>query len=282
VATEKINSPSRELDWRAVFGIAIVHVLATLAVFPQFFSLSGMIIGIVLFFLTGWIGIALGYHRLLTHSSFKTHEWLGFVIATLGTMAWQGGPIKWVGDHRLHHQYSDTEDDPHSPKHGFSWSHVWWTLWKKHRVINHDPYRVTRDLQRKPGIVLIDRFFWVPQVCLTVALFSIGYILGDFWMATSWVAWGVGLRTVVVYHTTWFVNSAAHTWGYKNPQANDDSRNNWWVAILSGGEGWHSNHHADQRSARHGQRWWEVDLVWITIKFLEFFGVVWDVQSPKK
>ncbi|MGA0174409.1 MAG: acyl-CoA desaturase, partial [Phycisphaerales bacterium] len=202
------------------------------------------------------------------------------VFATLGALCWQGGPLHWVGTHRLHHAESDSELDPHSPQHGFTWSHILWCFHQ--RPDGRDPFEVTKDLARDPYLVWLDRWFLLPQVGLAAVLYGIGYwATGTGMGALGYVIWGVCVRTIFCYHATWFVNSAAHTWGYRNFRTTDGSRNTWWVALLSFGEGWHNNHHAQQRSAAHGMRWWEVDPTWWTIRALERMGLVHSVVRPK-
>lgn len=267
----------RGYDIPVCIGIGIVHIMALVA--PWYFTWSGFGLFLFLFWVTGGLGITLCFHRLLTHRSFKTPKWFEYFLSLCGTLAFQGGLLTWVGTHRLHHAYSDQEGDPHSPvTHDFSWAHVTWLL-KKH---NHDFLSVTKDLQEDPVLVVIDRFFWVPQVVVTVALFTIGFLVEGLNLGISWVLWGIGMRTVFGYHAAWFVNSAAHTWGYRNYKTKDDSRNNWWVAIISFGEGWHNNHHGDQVCAAHGNRhWWEIDPTYITIQFLALVGLATNVKKPK-
>jgi stearoyl-CoA desaturase (delta-9 desaturase) len=138
-----------------------------------------------------------------------------------------------------------------------------------------------KDLQRDPVMAAIDRWFWVPQVVLAAVLLGVGWAIGGWTLGVSWVVWGVALRTVVVFHITWFVNSAAHTWGYQNFQTTGEhSTNLWWVALISFGEGWHNNHHAHPRSAAHGLRWYEVDMTYLTILALSWLGLARDVKKP--
>jgi len=270
ISRSKLNVP-------ACIGIALIHALAFFA--PWYFSWGSLLIAILLTWLTGWIGITLCYHRLLTHRSFKTPKWFEYVLTIIGTLAWQGGPITWVGNHRLHHAHSDTDKDPHTPLHGFVWAHVFWTLFEAPEGRN--PREVTQDLLRDKCTTFIDRFFWAPQLFLVIVLFLGGFIFRNTETGFSWVVWGVGVRTVFVYHFTWFVNSAAHTWGYRNFSTKDGSTNLWWVALLSGGEGWHNNHHAQQRSAAHGMRWFEIDPTYRSIQFLSLIGLAWDIVRPK-
>jgi stearoyl-CoA desaturase (delta-9 desaturase) len=267
----------QNLNWNVVVGISAIHLGATLAVFPQFFSWSGLAVAGLLFWLSGLIGTTLGFHRLLSHRSFKTPKWFEYFLTCCGCLGWQGGPIQWVGMHRLHHAHSDDELDPHSPQHGFTWSHV---LWCMHNDGNQNPEDAAKDLSRDLGQRLINRWFFVPQLLLVPSL----YLLGQWGFAAgwSWVVWGVCVRTVAQYHVTWFVNSAAHTWGYRNYDTDDNSTNLWWLGILSGGEGWHNNHHAHQRSAAHGLRWFEIDLTYWTIRGLGLIGLAREIILPRQ
>lgn len=273
----QIDPKNRRLDWVVISAIGALHVLALAA--PLTFSWSGLAVMLVLAWMGGGLGITLCYHRLLTHRSFKTPKWLEYVLTIIGTCNWQGGPIMWVGTHRLHHAESDQPGDPHTPRHGAIWSHVVWTLFD--HVPGFQPRAAAKDLLRDPVMVLIDRYFYVPQFGLALLVAGGGYAVGGWSLALSWVVWGVALRTVVVYHGTWAVNSASHMWGYRNFETTDGSRNNWWVSLLSFGEGWHNNHHAQQRSAAHGMRWWEFDLTYATIRLMSWVGLAWDVVEPQ-
>lgn len=258
----------RDLDIVTVIAIGSMHIGALAA--PFFFTWGALGSMLALWWLTGAIGICLCYHRLLTHRSFKTWKWAEYAMTYLGCAAWQGGPLEWVGTHRLHHRHSETEEDPHSPRHGFNWAHVLWCLKKTDKA--NDPRYAAGDLAKDPVHRFLDRWHGATQIPIAIALFAIGGL--------PWVLWGVCFRVCFVYHVTWFVNSAAHTWGYRNFDTDDDSRNNWWVALLSFGEGWHNNHHAIQRSARHGMRWWEFDVTYITIQAMRLVGLSWDIVSP--
>ncbi len=269
------------LSWSVIIGIGGMHLVALGAFLPGMFSLSGLLLGLVLVWVTGGIGITLCYHRLLTHRSFKTPKWFEYVLTICGCLAWQGGPVTWVGVHRLHHKHSDSDMDPHSPQHGFTWGHMLWTLHDKlEGIVAKD---AAKDLLRDRGLRLLDKYFWVPQFVLTAVLFGIGTALGGWQLGLSWVVWAVALRTVLVFHFTWFVNSAAHTWGYQNyEETGEKSTNLWWVALVSFGEGWHNNHHAHPRSAAHGLRWFEFDLTYWTIKALSWVGLAHTVVMPRE
>lgn len=270
----------RDLSWPVVIAIGGIHVIALAAFVPAFFSWSGLLLCGLFCWITGGIGITLTYHRLLTHRSFKTPKWFEYVLTAIGCMAWQGGPVEWVGMHRLHHKHSDGENDPHSPQHGFTWSHILWTLHK--RIDGLKGKDAAKDLLRDRGLRLLDRYFWVPQFVLAAALFGLGYLWGGWVLGVSWVVWAVAVRTVIVFHSTWFVNSASHTWGYQNYEdTGEKSTNLWWVALLTFGEGWHNNHHAHPRSAAHGLRWYEFDMTYWTIRLLGLVGLATDIKRPE-
>lgn len=266
-----------KVDWSAAIPIGLLH-LACLAA-PFTFSWSGVGIAAFMWWVTGGLGICLCYHRLLTHRSFKTPKWFEYFLTVLGASCWQGGPIKWVGEHRIHHQHSDGDHDPHSPKHGFNWAHVLWCVTKSPE--GYKPREAAKDLQRDPVLVMIDTYHYVWQFAIAAVVSGAGYAVGGWTLALSWFIWGIAVRTVITYHSTWFVNSASHTWGYKNYKTSDDSRNNWWVALLAFGEGWHNNHHHSQRSAAHGHKWYEFDLTYQTIRLLSLVGLARDIVRVK-
>jgi stearoyl-CoA desaturase (delta-9 desaturase) len=258
-----------------------MHGLSLLAFHPAFFHWSVLPVVVVMFYLSGGLGVCLGYHRLLTHRSFSTPRVVEYLLTVLGMLSYQGSPLQWVGTHRLHHKESDSTHDPHSPQHGFTWSHILWCFYR--HPDGQDPLTVTRDLQRDPVMLWMDRWFWVPQILVAAILMALGTLLLGSWQGgAGWVVWGVGVRTVLMYHSTWFVNSAAHTWGYRNFKTDDGSRNNWWVAFISFGEGWHNNHHAQQRSAAHGMRWWELDPTYWAILLMERVGLATKVVRPRR
>jgi stearoyl-CoA desaturase (delta-9 desaturase) len=269
----------RNLDWTVVLAMGVLHVGALAVALPWFFTWSGLAILLGIIWISAGLGITLCFHRLLTHRSFKTPKWLEYTLTLFGCTAWQGSPATWVGVHRLHHKHADGDHDPHSPRHGFTWSHILWMLHR--RIGGISGVDAARDLMRDRVMRWIHRLHWLPQIALAGALFGIGWAVGGHWTALSWVVWGVALRTVIVFHATWFVNSAAHTWGYQNyKRTGEGSTNLWWVALLSFGEGWHNNHHAHPRSARHGLRRLELDPTWWTIRALERVGLAWYVHTP--
>lgn len=264
------------VDWPPVVWISFLHVGALAA--PFFFTWKGVILTLVLGWLTGGVGICLGYHRMLTHRSFSTFRPIRWLIAVLGNLAGEGSPIMWVANHRKHHRFSDLEGDPHSPNHGAWWSHMLWLVPNFGRRYYDTLYkRYAPDLLRDPFMRLLDKTFILWYLAVGGILFAVGYFGWNFYTGCSFVVYGMFVRLVYVLHCTWFVNSASHIWGYRNYETRDNSRNLWWVGLLTYGEGWHNNHHAHQRMARHGHRWWEVDVTYWTICVMERLGLAWDV-----
>ena len=272
---------NQQYNWLVIGWIGMMHVGALLA--PLLFSWQGLVLAVALHWLTGGIGICLGFHRMLTHTSFKTSQPLRNFITLLGQLAGEGNAIDWVAAHRKHHALSDQEGDPHSPRDGAWWSHM---LWLGHSFVgrSYDAYakRWAPDLFNDKGMQQMAKLTMPAHFALGLSLFGIGYLFGGAYLGWSLVMWGMFVRFVFVLHCTWFVNSASHMWGYRNYETPDDSRNNWWVAILAYGEGWHNNHHAYPRMAKHGHKWWEFDATFGTIRLLQRLGLVWDVVDYKQ
>jgi len=272
--------------------ILAVHLLSLLAVVPQFFSWVGfwtMVVGIHVF----GQGITIGYHRLLTHRSFKTPLWLEHCLAVLGICCLEDSPARWVAVHRIHHAHSDEQPDPHSPLVTFLWSHFGWLM-----VNNRDAQSLgaigtfAKDLLRDPFYMRIEKQPWMLiwiGLAQIPAFFLAGLALGWIgWgreaavpLAVSLVVWGVFVRIVAVWHITWSVNSLAHLFGYRNYETGEGSRNNWLVALLTVGEGWHNNHHEDPTSASLQHRWWEIDVSYYEIRLLGALGLAWDIVTPR-
>ena len=274
----KPKAKTQRLNWTNLIWVGGLHAGVLLA--PFFFSWSGVVVFAVLAVLTGF-GVTLGYHRLLTHRSFQTPKAVQYFFALMGVLANQGGPIMWVAVHRKHHAFADLDGDPHSPRHGFWWAHMGW--WMRFDPVFDDPVlgrQNVKDLARDPFYRMLDRWQIVPPILLAGLLYELGTLWGG--VGWSWLIWGMFVRTVFVLHATWFVNSAAHVWGYRNFKTRDQSTNLWWVALLSFGEGWHNNHHAFQRSARHGLCWWEVDPTYYLIRLLSLVGLAWDIHLAPK
>ncbi|MFM2304837.1 MAG: hypothetical protein RLZZ135_2249 [Cyanobacteriota bacterium] len=261
-------STKLRLNWTMIIALVIFHIGAVCAFLPGLFSWQGVGIALLLHWITGGLGITLGWHRLLSHRSFQTPKWLEYFLAFCGTLALQGGIIWWVGLHRHHHLHSDQDADHHDSKKGFLWSHIRWMCFEI--PAESDIPRFTKDIADDPFYQFLNNYFFPLQVILAVLLYAIG--------GWSFVFWGVFARLVIVYHCTWLVNSATHKFGYRNFETTDNSTNCWWVALTTYGEGWHNNHHAYQYSARHGLKWWEFDITWITIQVLQLLGLATKVK----
>jgi stearoyl-CoA desaturase (delta-9 desaturase) len=255
-------------DWTIISFLAFLHIMALFVLLPSNFSWAAVGVAILLHWITGGLGITLGFHRLITHRSFETPKIVEYFFALCGALACEGGVIDWVGMHRMHHLYSDQTPDPHDSNKGFWWSHMGWMLYDS--PAKADIPRFTKDIGNDPVYQFLQKYFILLQVALGLVLYAIG--------GWSFVVWGVFFRLVVVFHCTWFVNSATHKFGYQSHDANDHSKNCWWVALVTYGEGWHNNHHAYQYSARHGLQWWEIDTTWMTIQLLQLVGLAKNIK----
>ena len=288
----RLPAPKAKLKTDTLIGFVICHLLALLALFPWFFSWTGVVLLAAGMYVFGVLGINLGFHRLLAHRSFTCPNWLERSLAFLGTCCLQFSPSFWVAVHRRHHRFPDEERDPHSPLRSFYWAHFGWLLVRppdmKPAVMIE---RYSKDMMRDPFYVMLDRRKnWIKLTFLSwVAFFALGFaiallrganLLGAVQLGASLFIWAGALRTVLVWHTTWSVNSVTHVWGYRNYQTPDQSRNNPIIGFLAAGEGWHNNHHAAPTSARHGHKWWEFDLAWMTIRLLMLLGLATQVIQP--
>lgn len=238
------------------------------------------------------VGITVGFHRLVTHKSFKTSRAIRFILASLGSMAVQGPVIEWAGVHRRHHQHSDSEEDPHSPHahadghwgtgiratlNGMYHAHMGWLFIGRQRGLG----RYTKDLHADPVLDWVNRRFLLMVILgLLIPAVLGGLVTMSLMGAVYGLLWGGLVRILVVHHITWSVNSVCHIWGSQPFRTTDESRNNPVVGILALGEGWHNNHHAFPTSARHGLRWWEVDISYMLIRGMEMVGLVTDVKVP--
>ena len=244
--------------------MVFVHAAAVAAL--PYVSATNLVALAVLYPVTA-IGVTLGYHRMMSHRAFKAPKWLERIIMTIATLSVQGGPIEWVGLHRHHHLHSDKWNDHHDSMRGLWWSHMGW-MFRQVPAMKEVP-ALTKDMAKDPYYVWLEKFFLLPNVFLGGLLYWLG--------GWSLVGWGIFVRLVVVYHVTWLVNSATHTWGYRRYHTSDNSRNNWWVGLLAFGEGWHNNHHAKQARARHGIMWWEVDVTYGIIQLLSSLKLITNV-----
>ena len=271
------RGPNAGINWVTSGFMLAFHALAVAALF--LFSWKALAVAAVVYIFAINMGIGMGYHRLLTHRGYKTPKWVEYFLATCGTLALEGGPIFWVATHRVHHQHSDKPGDPHTPNEGGWWAHVGWILTGE--ALHHETAVLSRyapDLTRDRFHVLLSKYHWVPMTTLGVVLLAVGTAVGGWRQGVAFVLWGIFLRTTLGLHATWLVNSATHMWGSRRFQTRDDSRNNWWVALLTGGEGWHNNHHAHPVSARHGLRWYEFDPNFYGIWVLKQLGLAREVK----
>lgn len=257
----------------------LFHIGAVAALFM--FSWKALACFVVLWFLAYNIGIGMCYHRLLTHRGYRVPKWLEYFMAVCATLALEGGPIFWVSLHRVHHQLSDHEGDPHTPNDGGWWAHVGWIISGESLHAETDALaRYVPDLRRDRFYLWLSKYHWVPMVVAGLICLAVAGLPGLFW--------GIFLRTTLGLHSTWLVNSATHMWGSRRFETRDESRNSWWVAVLTGGEGWHNNHHAHPVSARHGFKWYEMDVNYYGIWVMKKLGLArevklahYDPQNPR-
>lgn len=262
VAVQATNN--KTFRWGTGVFLVASHAAAIAALF--FWSWSALVCAILLYWIAGSLGVGMGYHRLLTHRGYHVPKIVEYFLVTCGTLSLEGGPIQWVTTHRIHHAHTDKHGDPHTPRDGGWWAHVGWIL--RGTAQDHSQATLERyapDLVKNRYYVWLTEFYYVPQLVLAIALLAFG--------GWGMMLWGVFLRVTVGLHATWLVNSATHLWGRRRFVTSEDSRNSWWVALLTFGEGWHNNHHAFPTSARHGLRWYEIDVNWWGIKALQLLGL---------
>jgi stearoyl-CoA desaturase (delta-9 desaturase) len=268
VATNQAHAPHDDIVYPAAIPFVLVH-LAVVGAFWTGFPAYAVWMAVILYFVRMW-AVTGAYHRYFSHRSYKTSRVGQFVLAVLAQTSAQRGALWWAAIHRHHHLHSDTPEDVHSPRHhGFAYSHVGW-------IFNHNnwkpDYGTIRDLAKYPELRWLDRFYLVPAVALGVGCFVFG----------GWAGLFVGffLSTVVLYHGTFAINSMAHEVGNQRYLTGDDSRNHWFLALVTLGEGWHNNHHHYQSSTRQGFKWWEIDITYYILKMMSWVGLVWDLREP--
>jgi stearoyl-CoA desaturase (delta-9 desaturase) len=274
-----------------VLAIGGYHAVALLALLPWLFSWTGVLLAGLGLYVFGMLGINLYYHRLLTHRGLVVKRPVEVVLAILGVCSAQDAPARWVAVHRRHHEHADERPDPHSPLVNFLWGHVGWMLVENEELSRLGIYeRYAKDILRDRFQRRLERWYLQINLASWAVFFLAGFgaalLLGGtltdaVQFGASLLVWGVFVRTVLVWHITWSVNSLAHLWGYRNYDTADDSRNNAFVAVITSGEGWHNNHHADPRSAAHGHRWYEWDGVFQVIRLLEALGLASNVVRPR-
>lgn len=262
-ASEKTGPLKKGLNWGTAIFLTISHVLAIGALF--FWSWPALITGVILYCVAN-LGVGMGYHRLITHRAYKVPRPVEYFLVTCAALSLEGGPIQWVTTHRIHHAHTDRVGDPHTPRDGGWWAHVGWIL--TGAAQDHDQETLARyapDMIKDRYYVWLTKYYYVPLIVVGLGLLAFG--------GFGVMLWGVFLRVTLGLHATWLVNSATHMWGRQRFETGEDSRNSWWVALLTFGEGWHNNHHAHPTSARHGLKWYEIDFNWWGIRALQFLGL---------
>ncbi len=257
------------INWTTSITMVLFHIAAVIALFM--FSWQALAVTVVLWWVSGSLGIGMGFHRLLTHRGYKTPKAVEYFLTICGTLALEGGAIDWVATHRIHHSMTDQPGDPHTPRDGKWWSHMGWIL--TGTAQQHSPEVLRRyapDLMKDRFHVWLNKHFYLPVVAVGLALFFFG--------GWSVLMWGMFLRTTFGLHMTWLVNSATHIWGTRRFETGDDSTNNTLIALLTFGEGWHNNHHAYPTAARHGLRWYEIDINWYGIRTLQLLGLAKSIK----
>lgn len=270
-ARAALEPQNRRFQWDFAILMIVFHAAAIAAFFE--FRWSALAVLAITWVLAQNIGIAVVYHRLLTHRGFVVPKKFEYVLAVLGTMALQGSPVYWVAVHRLHHRFSDAPGDPHSPRDGKWWSHMGWILNGSLHNNSAILERYAPDLMKDRFYRWLNRYHWLPVTVLGAVLLATGGL--------PWLLWGIFLRVTIGLHVTWMVNSVTHKWGSRRFATRDDSTNNWWVALLTGGEGWHNNHHAYPVSSRHGMTWYELDPNYWIICTLEKLGIATKVYAKR-
>jgi len=264
---ERAWRPDERIQWMKSVPFILLHLLPLGAIW------SGASWGDVLLCVGLYYGrmffVTAGYHRYFSHRTFKTSRVMQFLFAWGAQSSGQKGALWWAGHHRQHHRHSDQEDDVHSPFQGMLWSHVGWILCER---FSETSFERIPDMAKYPELRWLNTWHWVPLVTLGLVVFLLG----------GWGAFFIGfaLSTIMLYHGTFLVNSLAHVVGKRRYETTDDSRNCWWIALLTLGEGWHNNHHAYPNSTRQGFFWWEVDISYYILKAMAMLGLVWGLRPP--
>jgi stearoyl-CoA desaturase (Delta-9 desaturase) len=269
VSADLSDGKSDKIEWPTTIPFWGVHVAALIGVICLGFSWRGLLLAVALYAVR-MFGLTAGFHRYLSHRSFKTSRVFQFLLALLGTLAVQKGPLWWAAHHRGHHKYSDTPRDAHSAKQrGFWWAHVKWILVRKFEATEWDRIK---DISVYPELRWLNNHSMVPPIALAVVLTLVGGWFG--------FVWGFLVSTTLLWHGTFCVNSLAHLVGRRRYATSDESRNNFVIAIFTLGEGWHNNHHHYQRSERQGFFWWELDITHVVLTTLSWFGIVRELHRP--
>ncbi len=256
--------------WSTAIPMVIFHVATIVALF--FPTWQRVLLATLVWFIFGCIGVTMTFHRLLTHKSYKVHPWTKKALAVIGCMSLQGEPIAWVAWHTLHHRHTEVKGvDPHTPLDGKWWSHMDWLI-HVNPAIQEESFlsRWAAELYVDPFFQGLRRFYLLPAIGWGAACFLLGGVQS--------LLWGFVLPITFSWHFTWLINSGTHLWGYRTYETNDNSRNNFWIALFTFGEGWHNNHHAAASRVRHGLTWREPDPTWWMIEVMNFFHLAWDLR----
>jgi len=272
--------PGEKLSLLVSLPFISVHIgaLFALTISPSPFALFM----VFLMYFIRMFGITAGFHRFFSHKTFKTSRAFQFILAYLATSSAQMGPIWWASHHRHHHKYTDEIEDPHTPTlKGFFWAHVGWIM-SPSNVPTKEEY--VGDLKRFPELKFLDKYHYLAPFSMAVSLFALGeyMALNHAQYGTNGIEllmWGFFVSTVILYHATFTVNSVCHVFGYRTYDTKDGSVNNWLVAILTLGEGWHNNHHAFPNSERQGHKWYQIDICHYILWSLSKIGLVWDIRD---
>ncbi len=263
-----VLAPDEKINWLSSIPYFGVHLMC-LFVFYVGAKPVDLLVCLGLYVIRMW-GVTAGYHRYFSHRAYKTNRVFQFILALVGTTAVQKGVLWWAAHHRHHHRESDTEKDIHSPiQKGFWWSHMNWILCDKY---GETRYEAIKDFARFPELRFLNRFYLLPPIALAVAL----YFIGGF----SMLVWGFFVSTTLLWHGTFTINSLSHIFGERRYKTTDTSKNNFLLALLTLGEGWHNNHHYHQNTANQGWFWWEVDLSYYSLKVLSWLRIVSDLRTP--
>ncbi|WP_134075926.1 fatty acid desaturase [Nostoc sp. 106C] len=260
-----------------------IHI-GSLLIFWVGFSWAALITCFALWFIR-MFGVTAGYHRYFSHRTYKTTRWFQFVLAVLGNASAQLGPLWWAAHHRHHHRYADTKQDIHSPiVHGLWWSHIGWVMCPQYSKTDE---RNVRDFAQYPELQWLNRFHMTVPIVLAIILTGIGILFQHYipqlkTTGLQMLVWGFFLSTLLLYHSTFTINSLAHIFGYRRFNTTDTSRNNWFLALITLGEGWHNNHHYYPASERQGFYWWEIDVTHYILKLLSWLGIVWNLRTPPR
>lgn len=265
---ERPFSLRRDVEWYGSAAFLLFH-LTPLLLFWTTWDWKWPLLAVASYYLRMFATTS-GYHRYFAHRTYKTSRVYQFLIALLGSTALQKGVLWWAAHHRMHHRYSDLPGDVHSAKRdGFFWSHMGWIMSNDSMAT---PWDQIRDMAKYPELRWLDRFHLVPVVLYAAAMYALGGMEG--------LVWGFFISTILLWHGTFLINSGAHKWGTRRYESGDESRNNFWLALITLGEGWHNNHHTYMSSTRQGFFWWEIDVSYLILRAFSKIGIVWDLREP--